>query len=666
MTAVLTLKTKICPECGRGYGNQGILNEHIKSVHKVEEVRCEQCGKEFKNQSKLRIHQRLMHRQRDTVEVCDQCSKSFKTKRDVYHHKKAVHTLEITKCHLCGSDSKNEYAFRKHVRKCYSKSIGVQGPVDKPHSCTECGKRFFLKYEVKKHINIVHTKMANEMCTICGEAFILSYKLKNHMVSKHGLKKDFECEKCKGSFISEGGMKKHKCNVDGFPCNICDQMLSSKYEVQKHLKTHSNIKIDCGQCGKHFLSQQALKQHVSIKHEGIRAFSCNTCSKTFPRRSALRVHSLIHTGEMPYSCNLCEVKYRAKRPVVVHMMKVHGIDYKSPPKVQLTEPNNTDHDEPRILLSEYFKETFEKNETLNNLGISEENKIPIKRAIVKEEKEVPEVKTEGEESIQEDIGKSGVKMKSQMDITEVKFKDMDDLGDLGNEIKIEKDEIETNVLKPDDSYIDEEETFVESIEDENDVKDQPFEEEFLFEDIPSDVINHEDDLPRNIPKESDTEIEVTINSLINRLSSEFACLYSECNYKSKYKSAVKKHVRNIHMGDVGRKFPCEHCKYVAKSLQAVKGHMAAIHENIEHLCPECDFRSKWKQGLDSHIKVVHQGIDPAKLKCCPHCEYKTHRKNRLDAHINGKHIKDHFYCEQCTFKTTWKHKLYEHAKSVHK
>ena len=112
----------MCPDCGKDFKSIGPLKAHMKEVHEYENVMCGECGKEFKNQARLKIHERLVHIRVDKVEYCDQCEKVFKNKGDVFHHKNAVHTIEPITCCICDGSSKNQYAFRKHFKKCSKKN----------------------------------------------------------------------------------------------------------------------------------------------------------------------------------------------------------------------------------------------------------------------------------------------------------------------------------------------------------------------------------------------------------------------------------------------------------------------------------------------------------------------------------------------------------------
>ncbi|XP_068150587.1 uncharacterized protein [Drosophila tropicalis] len=51
---------------------------------------------------------------------------------------------------------------------------------------------------------------------------------------------------------------------------------------------------------------------------------CNECSKTYTTSGALRIHKMIHTGELPYKCNFCDKRFRTPGQVKVHHRRHTG------------------------------------------------------------------------------------------------------------------------------------------------------------------------------------------------------------------------------------------------------------------------------------------------------------------------------------------------------
>lgn len=64
---------------------------------------------------------------------------------------------------------------------------------------------------------------------------------------------------------------------------------------------------------------------MNPKHasEGMKAFGCRYCGKSFTDSSNLRRHTMIHTGEKPFKCPECSHSSNRKGNLVAHIMAVH-------------------------------------------------------------------------------------------------------------------------------------------------------------------------------------------------------------------------------------------------------------------------------------------------------------------------------------------------------
>ncbi|XP_026482559.1 zinc finger and SCAN domain-containing protein 31-like [Ctenocephalides felis] len=89
---------------------------------------------------------------------------------------------------------------------------------------------------------------------------------------------------------------------------------STSFEsVSEKCTTSDNLKLhECEICNKTFTRKTNLKQHKMI-HTGERPFSCEICNKTFTTKRPLKEHRMLHTGDRPYECKICHKTFVAKK-----------------------------------------------------------------------------------------------------------------------------------------------------------------------------------------------------------------------------------------------------------------------------------------------------------------------------------------------------------------
>lgn len=110
--------------------------------------------------------------------------------------------------------------------------------------------------------------------------------------------------------------------VEGLICHICDRAFSHKISLAIHTQAHkSNF---CGACKKSFPDKDELNAHTCDCPFGSNVDSrvCRLCGKRFANPSALKIHSVVHTGEKPYSCSVCGKGFTQKGNLKSHQ-RVH-------------------------------------------------------------------------------------------------------------------------------------------------------------------------------------------------------------------------------------------------------------------------------------------------------------------------------------------------------
>jgi len=342
-----------CPECGKQIAN---LNQHLRVAHKIfksnsREKLCQVCNKKFHN---IESHMMKAHNIKPVTDhVCEICYKSFTRKEHLAKHESVVHMGVRQTCPVCHKEFSN---LEKHIK--YKHDPNFMAKEDtRLYPCDCCVKTFNKKSALNSHKLTAHAEVysAKKYCNICDKEFV---HLEQHIEIVHNNTKNYRCQKCGKGFYDNRELRRHhikylktgECHKEApvgvckYTCNYanCEYKSNKKGNMEMHEKSvHLNIKYSCPECDKQLSSRANLNSHVKNVHDkkivsgaleknpyNIK-FSCKLCAYTTTRalhldRHMLSVHSAaaFETVEQVYQAST-QNKQTGKPPPHPNPIKNH-------------------------------------------------------------------------------------------------------------------------------------------------------------------------------------------------------------------------------------------------------------------------------------------------------------------------------------------------------
>lgn len=150
-----------------------------------------------------------------------------------------------------------------------------------PHKdipCFECGRFFTRVSNLKRHQMLLHLGELPYGCEFCGLRYKSLDKLRKHVFTCYLTKKEDETEPIGETSsglvpLTESLEKTILMSAKlTFSCIVCNEQFKTTKEMNKHRKTHTEIKpFICDQCGWKFRKRSQLRDHIRI-HTGILNF----------------------------------------------------------------------------------------------------------------------------------------------------------------------------------------------------------------------------------------------------------------------------------------------------------------------------------------------------------------------------------------------------------
>ena len=183
-------------------------------------------------------------------------------------------------CSLCNQTFSTQGSLKRHRETVHRQSGGF--------SCQVCGKRFYRKDHLGRHMKI------HQPATLFGHLAACPTDATVDLPPPSPPKRHGQtpmCDLCAKTFARQKALKRHQQTLhrqsDGFSCRVCDQHLYRKDSLRKH----------------------HIRKHADGEYDAPASYPCPICQKSCHYRGHFREHLKTHpasTTSLPPTCISCQ------------------------------------------------------------------------------------------------------------------------------------------------------------------------------------------------------------------------------------------------------------------------------------------------------------------------------------------------------------------------
>ena len=197
----------------------------------------------------------------------------------------------------------------------------VQSDAVKAFLCPTCSATFSRKEEIWEHFQ-QHLEENMFACQHCFQIFTSAELLEEHQKSCGDEERASAMSNDDDTQVSEGdsqGSADEATNATVEEALPDETPTTSNSKKRKRMNTPERADQTCTTCNKVFRDGTALKRH-SLVHSGERPHACSHCEKRFRRRDHLKAHEIAHhSGITSHECKTCDAAFNTRYALTVHL-----------------------------------------------------------------------------------------------------------------------------------------------------------------------------------------------------------------------------------------------------------------------------------------------------------------------------------------------------------